>query len=139
MTTLTRILTLSAILALAGVPVQGGTYTFNVDEGVWDDADNWIPGDGPPEDGDTAIIPINKTCRVEDDDQAAKIIQVYGTLGLVGHDLELHHSTWTSTIDGILYFKEANGHVPELHFIAAPRSREAEPSPRKGSTDMGPA
>ena len=119
MTTSRAILTLAGVLVLGAVSASlGETFTFNKTNDVWDNAENWIPGDGPPGAGDTAIIPINRTCRVEDADQAAQIIQVYGTLGLVGHDLELISGASTSKIDGILYFKEADGHVPELHFIA---------------------
>ncbi len=116
MTTI-RILTLLAVAGLVCGSAMATVRTFQPDDGIWGDRFNWLPDDDYPKEGDTAIIPIYKRCRVEDDDQAARIIQVYGTLGLVGHDLELN-STLTSTIDHILYFKEADGHVPELHFIA---------------------
>jgi len=106
---------LVATLGLAAAPaIAGDTFTFTATDGVWGNDENW---DGPegryPEYGDTAIIPGGKTCRVEKDDQHAKIIQVSGTLGIVGKKLALgqNFTPTTSTVNGTgtVYFKEVGG------------------------------
>jgi|GEM_PF-4301508 len=73
------------------------TYTFQEADDVWGRADNWLPGGGPPGADDTAIIPLARICRV-DDDEHCKNLTLEGTshqaLGTVviepGKSLTIH-------------------------------------------------
>ncbi len=107
------ILIFGGMLAFVTVPAVGHTYTFTADDGVWGDEDNWYSetGESYPQYADTAIIPSGKICRVENDDQHAEIIQVSGTLGIVGKKLALgkNDGATTSTVNGTVYFKEVGG------------------------------
>lgn len=93
------------------------TYTFQPSDGVWRDMDNWDP-QGIPTYGDTAVIPSGKTCRVQTSNEAVKILDVQGTLGLVGYALGLGDvsSPTTSTIDGTLYL-ESNGDLEVMDLV----------------------
>jgi hypothetical protein len=108
------------MFAFASIPAAlGDTFTFNKTNDVWDDPNNWDPAGGPPGTGDTAIIPSDKTCRVEDANQAAEIIQVSGTLGIVGRTLTLGKvsNDTTSTVNGAVYFEESGGRDATLAVI----------------------
>lgn len=106
-----------APLFLAGIAIAE-TFTFaEVENPTWDDRINWLPIGGPPGAGDTAIIPSGETCIVRDANQAAKIIQVSGTLGIEGKALVIGDtpgSTTTSTLDGTIYFKKVGSVVGRL-------------------------
>jgi hypothetical protein len=110
-------------LALA-VPAAaaGDEFTFTATNGVWGLADNW---DGPsgeyPGADDTAIIPSGRTCRVENANQNARVIEVYGTLGLVGKFLHIGDQdddgtveATTAIIDGTFYLKSAGAYPGNL-------------------------
>ena len=114
MTTARSIATSALLLGLIAAPLSAGdTYTFNQTDDVWNNQYHWDKsggGYGIPGPGDTAVIPSGKTCRIENDDQEAEIVQVYGTLGLVGKDLILgeNETPTTSTVDGTVYFEQVS-------------------------------
>jgi len=113
MTTLRRILILAVIVGFTCPWANATDYTFTVDDGVWDDPNNWIPEGGPPCADDKAIIPDGRICRVQEDDQEAHevVVEEGGTLGIVSKDLTMDGGSETVhlTVDGTLYFKTAIG------------------------------
>lgn len=92
-TTVTIALALVCVMSVgASSAIAQDTFTFNVTNGVWNRHQNWLgPAGEKPEAGDTAIILTGQTCRVEDADQAAKLIHVQpnATLRLLGKSLTL--------------------------------------------------
>jgi hypothetical protein len=81
--------------------------TFQPEDGVWADPENWDPDDDYPKPGDTAIIGQGKTCRAQTADPGATVIMVNGTLSLEGHNLGLGvASPTTSTINGTLCLQD---------------------------------
>ncbi len=70
----------ASALHLAVAMAQGQqSYTFDGDgasSGVWSLPQNWAPDAGPPQAGDTAIIPDTFPCLVQGADAAAKVVTV---------------------------------------------------------------
>ena len=105
-TILTRSICACLFLGLLPVPsLMGGTYTFNVSDGVWGDPENWIPDTNYPGQGDTAIILANQTCRIENADQYIAVLEIRsgGVLRIKGKQLVIYEATGvTWDIDGEL-------------------------------------
>ncbi|MCG3126985.1 MAG: hypothetical protein CHACPFDD_01841 [Phycisphaerae bacterium] len=100
---------------VAATPSLGTTYTFIATSGSWDNTGNWSPN-GKPGAGDEAIIPSGKTCRIENEDAAVKLMQIAGTLGLEGYSLTLGDTDADSSLNltGTIYFNKPSTEVPEL-------------------------
>ena len=111
-----KIALLSAIIFVPTVAVAQDVFTFQPpigNVGVWSDPQNWSPPGGPPEAGDTAIIPNLKTCTV-DDARTTEIVTVNsdGTLVIDGGDTltvdtngDGTHDLPTMTVNGDLIIK----------------------------------
>jgi len=68
--------------------------------GIWNNLNNWDPT-GVPGNGDDALIPASKTCRIEDSpDAVCDFVTVYGTL-IIEHRANLTIDQ-DSTVDGLL-------------------------------------
>lgn len=71
------LLTVAAIVLVPSIATaQPTTYTFLEDDANWNTAGHWDPDTGPPEAGDTAIIPDDTICRIKTFDQAAANVEV---------------------------------------------------------------
>ena len=105
----------TTLCMIATAPALADSFTFNVTNGVWNEASNWSPTSGPPAAGDTAEIPTGRTCRVEDDDQACKTLEVYGTLKVDDKTLTIDaDGSGYLDVDGTVEFlQSATLEVPE--------------------------
>jgi hypothetical protein len=103
----------ASVLHVAVAIAQGQqTYTFDGNgssSGVWSLPQNWAPETGPPQAGDTAIIPDTFTCLVQGADAAAKVVSVQsgGKLIIDGKTLTIAYSSSAAslTVDGELEFR----------------------------------
>lgn len=100
------------LVSVAGICV-GGTYTFQSASGVWDREENWQNSGGTnpyPMSGDVAIIPVSKTCRVENGNEAALSVTVHGALPVIDKTLTpgTTGAASTTTISGTLLLKDTS-------------------------------
>ena len=102
-----RVITISLALAVfgfAGAQALGGdTCTFTASVGVWGSSLNWENCSGTiPGAGDEAVIPSGKVCSVENASQSVAVLDVVGTLNIIGsRSLTMdENSQGASTIDG---------------------------------------
>ena len=93
-------LTLIGITVLLLATTAGATdYTFTAATGFWDHDANWAPP-GVPSNGDSASIPVGKTCYIDGDQECSGLV-VAGTLEVQGgHSLTM--STNYSEVTGDL-------------------------------------
>ncbi|MCG3129066.1 MAG: hypothetical protein CHACPFDD_03975 [Phycisphaerae bacterium] len=111
-----RILTVTlTLIAVSATSLAQTTYTFQPSSGVWDTPGNWDPT-GKPVAGDKAIIPSGRTCRIENEDAAVKLLAVDGTLRISGYSLTLGDPADNTTLElgGRIEFKKPSTEVPEL-------------------------
>jgi hypothetical protein len=124
--TMTSIRTISAVAAMLGLAVTltiAETHYFNqVQEGDWNDPQNWSPW-GVPGEGDTAVIVGDRICHIVGHEQALVIdVQDEATLTIDdGHSLRLgdpdpdpNDPLVESTISGQLCFR---GEITSALFI----------------------
>lgn len=111
------LLTIGALALVPTIATAQTTRTFDVTSGVWDTPGNWDPS-GKPVAGDTAIILDGQTCKVEDDHQAVKILDLRsgGTLEINGKRLTLGEddSSTTSAVSGQISFTKVSGFVGRI-------------------------
>jgi len=104
MTHMNRILIALPILLLGSIfaSAQGRYFTFQPlfgEDGYWDDPYNWRPVGGPPTRGDTAEIPIARTCRIRYNAEVRQLI-VAGTLVINNTVLTMDPDGLGSTLTG---------------------------------------
>ncbi len=105
----------------AGTPPVGTEYTFQAQPGdnSWGTPGNWDPPTGPPQAGDTAIIPNQELCIV-DDSEAAQVVTVQsgGTLRIDGKTLTVAYGSGAAglTVDGTLEFRTVNNEPGTLRY-----------------------
>ena len=124
-----KIALLSAIIFVPAVAVAQDVFTFQPpigNVGVWSDPQNWSPPGGPPEPGDTAIIPNLKACTVGDA-RTTEIVTVNsggtltiddaGSLTIINnddiHDTPLLTVNGTLLIENTLTMNKASGNSAE--------------------------
>jgi hypothetical protein len=108
-----KTIVLAALLTFALLAgAEATTFTFTPSIGNWSDPQNWLPPGGPPEAGDQAIIPADKTCQVTDERNVEFItVEEDGVLKIYPDGGELHIGATAapgpplqSTLDGDLIF-----------------------------------